>query len=57
MTATMITVSVPAMHKQVHERAGRKEQPRQPRQHVGLMFGNKEETSDQREPDQDKLEP
>jgi hypothetical protein len=42
----MIMATVPAMHENVHERACRQEQPRQPGQDVGPVLGNQEKSAD-----------
>jgi hypothetical protein len=52
----MIVVAMPVVHEHVHQRACCEDQPGQPGQDVGTMFGDEEKPSDQREPDQHDLE-
>jgi len=44
-----LTVSVAAMHEDVHQWASREQEPRQKRKHVRAMLGHKEECANERE--------
>jgi hypothetical protein len=48
------SVTVPSMHEYVHERASQQRKPNEDAEHVGLVFGKEQRTSDNQERDQDQ---